>query len=431
MTTIILGGGIAALSLASMLEDDSVILEKEKAFGGLCRSFDFNGLVYDIGPHIIFSKHQDVLNLHNSMVEVNTLKRLNKILLNGKYIPYPFENFLGELENQDKEIALSEFLNNPYRGLPVSSMQQFFLEKFGEGMTDLYFGPYNKKIWKLDPSFLDLQMVERIPSPPIEDVIAGAEGNPREGYVHQLFFTYPSHGGFQSIIDSYVDKLKLKGDKLYSNTEVTNVVKNNDGWTVQTSQGDFKGDRLVSTIPLSNLANLVEPDNTDIINASNSMMYNSIHIVILKIKGDRLQDQFALYVPDSEVIFHRLSRLNFLGEEYGLGSDTLNLMAEITFRPDSFISTLDSDQILSRTIAGLDKLGIAMETEILEAEVKTFEYAYVIYDLLHRERTDLLLNWANNLDITCHGRFGKFEYQNSDQVVADSFHLADRLNASN
>lgn len=430
MTTIILGGGIAALSLASMLEDEVLILEKESTFGGLCRSFDFNGLVYDIGPHIIFSKNQDVLNLHNSMVEVNTLKRLNKILLHGNYVPYPFENFLGELENDDKDLALREFLNNPYQGLPVASMQQFFLEKFGEGMTDLYFGPYNKKIWKLDPSFLDLQMVERIPSPPIEDVIAGAEGNPREGYVHQLFFTYPSNGGFQSIIDAYVDKLKNKGDKLHSSTEVMKINKNLDGWTVQTSQGDFEGDRLISTIPLSNLAKLVEPHNTDIINASNSMMYNSIHIVILKIKGDRLQDQFALYVPDSDVIFHRLSRLNFLGEGYGLGSDTLNLMAEVTFRPNSFISTLESSEILSRTIAGLEKLGIATGSEILEAEVKTFEYAYVIYDLLHRERTDLLLNWANNLGITCHGRFGKFEYQNSDQVVADSIKLAVRLNAT-
>jgi protoporphyrinogen oxidase len=43
-TSPILGSGSAGLSLASLLGSDSVVLEKEPTFGGLCRGFGFNGI---------------------------------------------------------------------------------------------------------------------------------------------------------------------------------------------------------------------------------------------------------------------------------------------------------------------------------------------------------------------------------------------------
>ena len=67
--------------------------------------------------------------------------------------------------------------------------------------------PYNEKIWKYDPSCMDTQMVDRIPKPPLEDIIRSAEGNNSEGYLHQLFFHYPEVGGFQTIVDSLEKKI--------------------------------------------------------------------------------------------------------------------------------------------------------------------------------------------------------------------------------
>ena len=56
MSELILGGGIAGLSLASFLTQPSIILEKSKTLGGLCKSYHLNNIAYDLGPHIIFSK---------------------------------------------------------------------------------------------------------------------------------------------------------------------------------------------------------------------------------------------------------------------------------------------------------------------------------------------------------------------------------------
>ena len=205
MTIGILGGGIAALSLAANLQEECIILESEERVGGLCRSFDFEEIKFDIGPHIIFSKHKEVLDLHNSMTPVTSHKRLNRILLGNSYIKYPFENYLSSLAPEIRDKCLYEFISNPYKNFRIENMSQFFISKFGEGMADEYFIPYNKKIWKFDPTYLDLQMVERIPDPPVQDVIDGAAGKFAEGYVHQSTFSYPESGGFESLIKAWAE----------------------------------------------------------------------------------------------------------------------------------------------------------------------------------------------------------------------------------
>ena len=116
-------------------------------------------------------------------------------------------------------------------------MLEFFLATFGEGITNLYLRPYNEKIWKFDPAFMDTQMVDRIPKPPREDIIRSAEGVATEGYVHQLHFYYPKHGGVQSLLNAF---LKLLGNKVAIETDlaVRQVVKRTDGWEVHTAGGE-------------------------------------------------------------------------------------------------------------------------------------------------------------------------------------------------
>ena len=106
---LILGGGMAGISLAYFLDKKSIILEKNNQLGGLCRSFNFNGITYDVGPHIIFSKSKEILDLHTSLVDTNIIKRSNSIFYKGRFIKYPFENDLASLSTSDKEYCLQEF----------------------------------------------------------------------------------------------------------------------------------------------------------------------------------------------------------------------------------------------------------------------------------------------------------------------------------
>src|SRR5215469_3940757 len=127
----ILGGGVAGLSWASFIQRQCTILEINKEVGGLSRSYTMNGVVYDIGPHIIFSKNKEVLDMHTTMIPTNRVRRSNQIFYKGRYVKYPFENDLSKLPKEDRDYCLQEFLENPYEDYAATNMLQFFLKTFG------------------------------------------------------------------------------------------------------------------------------------------------------------------------------------------------------------------------------------------------------------------------------------------------------------
>ena len=424
---IILGGGLAGASIAGLYEGRSVILEREATAGGLCRSYQLNGVTYDVGPHIMFSKNKEILDFHCRLVETNRLKRANNILLRGRWIKYPFENDLSALEPADNQYCLDEFLNNPYENYAAENMQQFFLKTFGEGITRLYLGPYNEKIWKFDPSCLDTQMVERIPKPPREDVIKSSRGISTEGYVHQLYFHYPKQGGIQSLFDAYLNRTESK-TRLVQGVSIKKISKAEDAWNVETNQGAFRSGKIVNCMPLHELFNVLDAPE-DIQHTVKRLLYNSIHIVIVQTRKDNVGERFAVYVPEKDIIFHRLSKLNFLGEAYCLDGGGSTLMAEITFRPGTMLSHLSGAELQDRVVADLIKTGmLESQADVLAVEVRTFKYAYVIYDLDHRRNTDKLLNHLRDRGIHCLGRFAEFEYLNTDQVAERAQKLGRLLN---
>ena len=93
MKLTILGGGLSAISLACFLQNrediaEINILEKEDRAGGLCRTFETNGIEYDVGPHIIFSKDKEILDFMNGLLEDNIaqIRRSNRILHQKRFV---------------------------------------------------------------------------------------------------------------------------------------------------------------------------------------------------------------------------------------------------------------------------------------------------------------------------------------------------------
>ncbi|MCJ2089451.1 FAD-dependent oxidoreductase [Methylobacterium sp. E-005] len=422
----ILGGGIAGLSFASFIDGSSIVLESQDRVGGLSRSYALNGIDYDIGPHVIFSKNREILDLHTSMIKTNKIRRSNQIVLKGRYIKYPFENDLSSLDPLDRDCCLREFLHNPYDRYVSTNMLQFFLGTFGEGITRLYLQPYNEKIWKFDPSCMDKQMVDRIPKPPREDVIASANGIASEGYTHQLYYHYPASGGFQTLVDSYKARAEAKGQTVCTDAQVCALEKSAAGWKIKTRTEEFFAKKIVSTIPMQELLKMLQPPD-DIIRTLDRLLYNSIYIVVVQVRRDKIGNHFGLYIPDEDVIFHRLSKLNHLGEQYCMPDGGSTLMAEVTFRPDSYLSTVSKNTIVEQVITGMVKAGFIDRSDITDVAIRHENYAYVIYDLDHRKNVDKILSYLESVDIMSVGRFAEFEYLNTDAVAERTLALAHKL----
>jgi protoporphyrinogen oxidase len=425
----ILGGGLSALSLAYFLQEhprvESIeILEKEGTPGGLARSYAFAGLHYDVGPHIMFSKNKEVLDLMVGLLgeNVHKLRRSNKIFHDGRFVKYPFENELSALAPHERDWCLEAFLDNPYAQYAPRTMLEFFLATFGEGITNLYLRPYNEKIWKFDPAFMDTQMVDRIPKPPPEDIIKSAKGEASEGYLHQLYFYYPKRGGVQSLLDAFIHRLRDKVT-IRVGAGIERVVQDGAAWRVATADGVTREyDRLVSTIPIPELICRLQPAVPQpIADAARDLKFNSIAICMIHVRRDNMGDNFAVMVPDRDIIFHRLSKLDFLLLPEDADGST-RIMAEVTYRAGSPTARMSDDELLDRIVGDLAKIKfINGPGDVLDREVLRQRHAYVIYDLNHRPNVQTVRKHCEEeLGILLHGRFGEFVYINMDAVIERS-----------
>jgi protoporphyrinogen oxidase len=408
------------------------MLEKESTAGGLCRSFSTHGIAYDIGPHIFFSKNAEVLKFMNDLLEENihTLRRSNHIIHKGKFVQYPFENDLFKLPENDLHFCINTFLNNPYENYPAENMLQFFLKTFGAGITNLYLRPYNEKIWKFDPAFMDTQMVERIPKPPKEDILRSAAGETVDGYLHQLYFTYPKRGGTEALISSLRQKLSDKV-RIVTGCPVTGVRKLRGIFEVEAGGETFTADRLVSTIPANLLSTMYENADSEVGSAAAALRYNSIIIVVVNVKPDKTGDNFAFMTADSDIIFHRISKLDFLGKSYRL-PDSCTYMAEITYRKGDLTDMSSNDEIMHKVTEGMKAVGFIDDvSDINFIDAARFEYAYVIYDISHRVNMNIILRYFNGQNVNLLGRFGSFEYMNMDAVIEQALQFSKNLTIYN
>lgn len=435
MKTIILGGGLSALTTAYFLQQQEpdgeiLLLEKRETTGGLCRSIHKGEYVYDIGPHILFSKDKEMLQLMLDVLDDgrNDLKRSNRILYKGIPVQYPFENDLSKLPAEDLNYCITAFNHNPYEDYDATNMIQFFLKTFGEGITNTYLRPYNEKIWKYDPAFMNTSMVDRIPKPTKEEIRRSAAGETVEGYLHQLYFSFPAKGGIQAVPDGFLRRLNPNICTVKTNEAVLSVRKHDSQYCITTGQGEYIADRVISTIPVQELTRCYEGVDEGIARRVDQLKYNSIIIAFAKLPYDLYGDNFAYMIPDKDVLFHRISKMDFLGEAYHHSPEEATYMIEVTFRKNDVIDTMPEDELKRKIADGLVWIQFAKASQDVSfIDISRHQYAYVIYDLRHTENMTEIRDYYSRQGIILNGRFGNFEYWNMDRILRESLNLVERL----
>lgn len=436
---IVLGGGLAGLSTGFYLQEsewiDSVtILEKENVPGGLCRSVRTGDYVYDVGPHIIFSKDKEILNEILSFLDKNytSIKRSNEIFYKDRLIQYPFENDLSKLPDEELKYCIDTFNNNPYEDYKATNMLQFFLKTFGEGITNTYLRPYNEKIWKFDLSFMNTDMVERIPKPTREEIQKSASGATIDGYLHQLFFNYPGTGGISSVIAGICDGISRDGFHIKTSECVSRIEKQKEHYLISTDLGsEYEADTIISTIPIQEFGKACVGLPDDIVQSINELKYNSIMIAFIKVPYDNYGEHFTYTIPSKDIVFHRISKMDYLGENYHKEGEATYIV-EITYKPGQRELLGTDEQIMNRIREGMVKIKAAKsegDAEIID--VTHYEYAYVVYDLKHNVNMNRIRSYLEGTGIFLNGRFGNFEYWNMDKVLLETKKLINKMNDEN
>ena len=420
----IIGAGPSGLNFARCLGFACTIFERERFVGGTATSFKLEGYTFDYGPHIIFSKDKDVLNYMVSMLGDNVSKcvRKNRVSIDGKLINYPFENGIAELSPNSRYDLLSTFFDNPHADLIDSpkNLEEWLYKYFGSNISNKYLIPYNEKVWNLPISKLSMDWSDRIPMPNPKDMLKSACGIQNDGYLHQLFYHYPTRNGFSALAECMAEGLEVN-----INEEIRVLNRSlRGGFSVISCTGKYEFDFLASSLPLPELVKICNFDiPNSVIDAINNLIYNPILIVSLGVRGLDTDKYTAIYFPESDFLVNRIS-FPATFSQHNAPEGCYSIQAEITCGKDSSVWDMTDAEITAHVINGLSERKIVDRNSIELVDVKRKKYAYVVYDEGYQSRVDVIRKWFQEIGISLIGRFGYFEYLNVDGIILQTRALA-------
>lgn len=234
----IIGAGISGLASARILREkgyDVTIFEKEQTPGGLIRCDVVQGVLYHkVGGHVFNSKDKNVLDwFWHQMPDQQAFHKATRhavvALTDGVLPSYPIENHLYQLPEPMCRQILHELLHISANGYGTpKNFDEFLRARFGQTLYDVYFSPYNAKIWQSSLTDIPLDWLEgKLPMPTVEQILqANICRKPEQDMVHNTF-NYPNQGGSQYIADTLAQGLDIR----YS-TPATQLALREGRWSV-------------------------------------------------------------------------------------------------------------------------------------------------------------------------------------------------------
>lgn len=252
---IVIGAGVSGLTTAQLLQDkgnEVLVVERESRPGGLIKCNRINGsLFHTCGGHVFNSKRQDVLDWFWSRFDREdefTKTDRNSCVFMDKdgnslehdNIPYPIENHMYLFDKETQKLFYDDLDEiDRVKGLNAKftdydSFGDFLRWRFGKTLYNLYFQPYNEKVWRRDLTTVPMSWMEgKLPMPTTQEMRDNNANKVEEkSFVHSTFW-YEKKGGSQLIADRLAEGLNIQ-----YNADVRSIKYLNGKWIVLDQEYD-------------------------------------------------------------------------------------------------------------------------------------------------------------------------------------------------
>ena len=491
---VIIGAGPAGLStayeLAKSNDFDITVLELEKFVGGISRTAYYNGNRMDVGGHRFFTKVERVSDLWHEIMplqgqpsiddkilnrsiplvengpdpekeDVVMLKRhrVSRIYFLKKFFDYPISMKPRTFANMGFGRTMKAgfgYLGSCIHKRKENSLEDFYINRFGKPLYQLFFESYTEKLWGVHPSKLSADWgAQRVKGLSLSKAFWNAITKPfrkknkkvETSLIEQ--FEYPKYGPGQ-LYTLLADSLVKKGVNIVYNSEVNKILLNKDHQISEVICKDgksYKADYFVSSMPIKDLfiALGTEVVDSEAYNTAVNLPYRDFITVgllldKLKIKNktkiptvnDLVPDTW-IYVQERDVTMGRMQLFNNWSPY--MVSDPLNTvwmgLEYFCSEGDEMWNSSDSD-FINMAIDELIRMGIIESKEnVLDATRLKVKKAYPAYFGSY-DHFDLVRKELDNIsNLYCIGRNGQHRYNNMDHSMLTGLIAADYIKEGN
>jgi protoporphyrinogen oxidase len=412
MRIAIVGAGISGVSAGKILKSkgrDVVIFEKASQPGGLVRCDRIGGhLFHRTGGHVFNAKDKEVLNWFWSQFdrenEFIPARRNAKIWMNGKYIGYPIENYLYQLDKSEVIKILTDVLALQAKGyrdpFSYANFSDFLVGNFGETLFKMYFKPYNDKIWHSDLTQVPLHWLEgKLPMPDYRQLLlSNLLREEEKGMVHSTFY-YPKSGGSQFIVDRLSDGLEI-----ISNCPIHAITSKAGKWLINNDQ---LFDRVIYTGDVRRLHSILElPDGeaANSVGLVQNLKSNGTSNILCETDDTDLS---WLYLPGEETKAHRIIYTGNFSP-----TNNANTRKSCVVEFSGKVSEEDGIKELAALPGNLKALAYNYEPN-----------SYVIQEKDTRVKIQDIKRTLEPMGFYLLGRFAEWEYYNMDKAIESALKL--------
>lgn len=370
----------------------------------------------DYGSHRLHpSIDPDILEDLRSLLgdDLQRRRRNGRIRLDGRWVSFPISPT--ELLTRLRPSVVGRLGAGATRAMLTPGRSASFADVvstgLGKAIGELFYFPYARKIWGIDPTELSGEQARRrISADSPWKLVRKALSS---GGAGSQFF-YPRNG-FGQIASALAAAAAEAGAEIRLGSPVTGISESEGGLNVAASSGRVGAGLLLSTIPLTLLARFLEPPR-ELQSTLDVLEYRAMTLAYLVVSAPRWTPYDAHYFPGSDVPFTRISE----PKNYRSGPDPPDRTAicvELPCAPDDRTWTADEETLLSNVRDDIVRLGLPDPGS--RGLVKQIRHAYPIYRIGSEAALDEVASWLDTRPgVVSFGRQGLFAHDNTHHALA-------------
>jgi len=423
---VILGGGLTGISTAAHLRAPWLLFEREARLGGHARTDERDGFRFDKTGHWLHLRDPGVKQMVDELLpgQMVPIARRARIFSHGVLTRYPYQaNLHGLPPEVIKECLLGVIeakLGQAEAETPLDNFEQYCQRHFGAGISKHFMIPYNEKIWGVHPREITAAWCARfVPLPNLEQVIAGAvgAGPPEMGYNQS--FLYPRAGGIETFTRALLTR--IDAGRVHTGASPDAVDWRRREVTVGGER--FKYRALVATLPLPELLKRMVDLPPEIEAQAARLRCTTLRYLNIGARGQPPADWHWIYVPEKRYPFYRVNVFSTAMPSMappGCASICVE-MADRGPIPDAVVRDTAAALVAAGAIGHVD--------DVVFAEPKEIEYAYVVFDRHYYEATRVIFAFLEKNWIYPRGRYGAWTYNAMEDCVLAGREVAGVIDA--